>query len=370
MWIMTKIKRDAKAQKQYYQVIVIAISLVCGMLIGVVILPPLLPPRILVETVVVTSSPEAYPSPDVNLSFIAPQESATSSIDVATEIAIMDSVPMCADVVRNAGGQYVFRIWLQQSMELYRLDEGGNNLCRLTNNHVNDDQPKWSPNGEEIAFVSALEGYGIYIMNADGTNITQVTTGGSAYSYPSWSPDGTKLIFQATIDEVFDIYRINVDGSNLQNLTKQERLDSMPVYSPDGQFIAFISDRIFNPYSIYNPLPQRRSYDIYMMNSDGHNAHRLTVTRGVETYPSWSPDSQQLVFVANYTEITIMNKDGSNIRQLTTGDYPIWLPDGQKIAFVQHHIYTMNPDGSNIQQVSQFDIPIGSGIQHLDYTIP
>jgi dipeptidyl aminopeptidase/acylaminoacyl peptidase len=375
---MTKIKNDSKLPRNYQQLVIVGVTAILGIFIGLVILSPLVASP--VEFIMITNTPANYSAPQVNLSFVSPQESATPFTSLAenalqratevigTEVAFEMIVPMCSAIERATGGQYIFRIWLQQSMELYRLDENGLNLCRLTNNHVNDDQPKWSPDGQQIAFVSAIDGYGIYVMDADGTDVQHIITGGSAYSYPSWSPDGTKLIFQATIDEVFDIYRINIDGSNLENITNQERLDSMPVYSPNGEFIAFVSDRTFNPYSGQNPLPQDWSYDIYMMNADGLNVRRLTVAGRSETNPSWSPDSQQLVFVANYVQIAVMNKDGSNIRHLTIGNYPIWLPDGQRIAFIYNHIHTVNVDGSNMEQISYFDIPSGSGIEHLDYT--
>ncbi len=57
---------------------------------------------------------------------------------------------------------------------------------------ADDDQPAFSPDGEQIAFHSSREGGGIFVMGRTGEAVKRVTHMGF---HPSWSPDGTQLAF-------------------------------------------------------------------------------------------------------------------------------------------------------------------------------
>jgi TolB protein len=71
--------------------------------------------------------------------------------------------------------------------------------------------------------------------------------------------------------------------------------------------IAFTSDRDGN-------------FEIYVMDSNGKNARRLTSTRATERTAVWSPDGRRIVFSSDGNgpaEIYLMNADGSNVVSLT-----------------------------------------------------
>jgi tRNA A-37 threonylcarbamoyl transferase component Bud32 len=78
---------------------------------------------------------------------------------------------------------------------------------------------------------------------------------------------------------------------------------------------------------------------------------------------SWAPDGQQIVFSAvpapgKPQKLFVMNVDGSNLRQITSGDTydheAAWSPDGQWIAFHRDcGLWIIRPDGSGAQVVLQ-----------------
>ena len=73
--------------------------------------------------------------------------------------------------------------------EIYVMNADGSNLRRLTNHPAGDGTPTWSPNSQQIAFVSDRTGTPqIYLMGADGSNVRRITMNESWADQPTWSP--------------------------------------------------------------------------------------------------------------------------------------------------------------------------------------
>ena len=71
--------------------------------------------------------------------------------------------------------------------EIYITDPDSAGHIRLTHNEVRDDQPVWSPNGKQIAFVSYLDGDAeIFLMGSDGGEQTRLTNNDGDDISPSW----------------------------------------------------------------------------------------------------------------------------------------------------------------------------------------
>ncbi len=102
----------------------------------------------------------------------------------------------------------------------------------------------------QLAFVSDRTGVPqIWMMDADGTNLRQITSVPSGACQPNWSPDGNQLVFISPCHGKSELYpgaslfTINVDGSNLQPLPLAPEGDFDPTWSSDGKKIAFTSLR-------------------------------------------------------------------------------------------------------------------------------
>ena len=242
--------------------------------------------------------------------------------------------------------------------EIYVMSIDGSGLARLTNDPGFDDSPALSPDGRQVAFLTARHDptpqfpnlkYEIYVMNADGSNQRRLTTTEAAEDHPAWSPDGRWISFDADYDGdgFYEIYILQPDGSNLTRLTSGSYNDQFADWSPDGKKIAFSSDRNGN-------------WDIFVMNSAGSNQQPLTGSPNWELFPAWSPDGKQIAFNSlvprsRNTDIFLIDADGSNLRQLTNSpgfdENPAWSPDGSQIALQTQRdgnfeLYVMNPDGS------------------------
>ena len=85
-----------------------------------------------------------------------------------------------------------------------------------------DEEPKWSMDGQRIAFSStrAQKGnFNIYVMNADGSNIVRMTDHPSNEQGPVWAHDGQSLFFTGERDGRGEIYRVWVNDKRVERIT-------------------------------------------------------------------------------------------------------------------------------------------------------
>ncbi len=201
---------------------------------------------------------------------------------------------------------------------------------------------------------------GICEMDWNGRNshVMAETPGFTGVTNVDWSPDNTHLVVSYEEPQAGNcatgclprIYIMDADGSHGHWLSTTTN-DTAPRWSPDGKQIVFIS--------VVWGTPQ-----LFIASADGSNRRQLTTGDYETADPDWSPDGKLIAF-ASYRDgnedIYVMNADGSNEQRLTTNpnrdDQPAWSPDGKFIAFRSFRdqvfeIYVMNADGSNQHRVT------------------
>jgi Tol biopolymer transport system component len=205
-------------------------------------------------------------------------------------------------------------------LEIYIADLNGIALHQLTHNTASDFAPQWSPGGDQIAFVSDRDGLdSIYLMNVDGSNQIRLIRDNIAYvalaDVLTWSPDSRYLLFTQYIDTHLVICSVDSKGTSGHCLTSAQSDANVPVWSPDGQDVAFVAS-----------VDGRTEIDV--VRADGIGQQRITSDElnddvGV---PDWSRDGTSIVF-ASGGQIWTVQRDGTHLRRLTTsgGSQPIWL---------------------------------------------
>ncbi|MFQ6039525.1 MAG: S9 family peptidase [Candidatus Poribacteria bacterium] len=123
---------------------------------------------------------------------------------------------------------------------------------RLTEGDFHVSDHRWSPDGKQIAFVSApspkadhlMFNATIQIIDVETKAIRKLTPYGGGESAPRWSPDGNLLAFLYRTDDVNhlqkDIYIIPPEGGTPTNLTSDfDHNEVAPIWSPDGESLYF-----------------------------------------------------------------------------------------------------------------------------------
>jgi hypothetical protein len=138
------------------------------------------------------------------------------------------------------------------NLEIYVMDADGGNPVRLTETDEWEYLPAWSPDGEQIAFLSNRDNDAeIYVMNVDGSNPVRLTDAEGFDSTPTWTADGTHIIFLTDRDGNQEVYRMTATGGNPTNLTNNPVMDDgFATIAPDGTIV--YRTRITNNVDIHD----------------------------------------------------------------------------------------------------------------------
>jgi len=133
-------------------------------------------------------------------------------------------------------------------------------------------------------------------------------------------------VMSMSLDGNTNIYTMDLRTRVKTRLTNDSNIDTSPCYSPDGTQITFNSDRGGTP-------------QLYVMNADGSNPHRISFNGSNYGTPVWSPRGDLIAFTkiqGNSFFIGVMHPDGSGERLLTESyldEGPTWSPNGRVIMF-------------------------------------
>lgn len=240
------------------------------------------------------------------------------------------------------------------NVEIYVMRLDGTGLRRLTENEAEDNYPRWSPDGFQLAFISWREteedtiGFSkVMLINADGSGERFLGIE-KASLFPDWSPDGSLLAAAVTTN--LSLYRN--DGTLVRWLTQGIGIvDRYPDWSPDGTRLVFSS---------HNNGPDESN--IHMINASGGGARLLVDAARFDVTPAWSPDGAWIAFSSNDTtnvnwNLNLVRSDGSGLRTITQGFYPRWSPDGEWISFTRYEgiesdMFIIRPDGTDERRLT------------------
>jgi len=279
------------------------------------------------------STPQALPTPAVTvnntgaIAFFSARDGVNHIYLMnadGTDVTQLTSGPFPESSLSWSRDGTKLAFWRQQDGEaIYTMNADGSNEQRLSPSPGYDIFPSWSPDGTQLVYTRIVSPPAnaqqlpitqIMIMNADGTNVRSILNNNMFNTEPRWSPNGSKILFMSAIGgNGVQIYTMNTDGTNLTALTNVGT-NGDPVWSPDGSKIAFGSNR-----------EGGGKLDIFTMNADGSGVQQLThfLPPDEAGDTGWSSDGSQIAFEWDigsddqsnpnaYAEVWVMNADGTN----------------------------------------------------------
>lgn len=235
---------------------------------------------------------------------------------------------------------YIVAEYISPELSNFRLEKSDYDGARaqvLLESQEPIMSPSWSPNGQDVAYVSfETDLPRIYIQNIATGDRSQITNYPNINSSPVWSPDGTKLAMVLSKDGSPDIYVQDLTSNQLIRVTDHPLIDTEPSWTEDGRSIVFMSDRTGQP----------QIYQIEV-GASSFNVERLTYDCFQCMKAKFLPDGVNLVHVRRETrqdpnyQIAILNIE--TLRVITLTDTS--LDESPSVA----------PNGSMIMYATKFD---------------
>jgi Tol biopolymer transport system component len=195
--------------------------------------------------------------------------------------------------------------------------------------------------------------------------LTERRSHGRIFLAPALTPDGKTLAFFGDEGGFFvDLWLADAETGRVErrlvkstqnnNYESLRFINSAGAFSPDGRYFAFAAK--------HKDRDDLVIFDV----KRGREERRIRLGLNSVQTPQWSPDGRQLVFTgfsSGFTDLFIVNRDGTDLRRLTNDKYadlhPAWSPDGTTIAFV-----TDRGPGTDFDQLRFGNLRIA--LLHLD----
>ena len=270
--------------------------------------------------------------------------------------------------------------WEFYQYNICTMNPDGTDLRRLTNDGISRN-PRWSPDGERIAYISGLDGAkSLHIMWADGTENKRLIKREYDIRDFWWSPRSHALLVVVEIDRPKDRlenWEVTVDGKIKRWRSQQWAMGWLhwdakgekvkepkrrvlevlpkgtkwPEWSPDRKWIAFQTEGLL---ALAEP-------DVINMSRKWFLQRDEPPCGKIE---EWSPDGKQLLFYVS-GDICVATVEQGRFKNyqnisLYRGRNATWSPDGSQVAFIganldrrrTSEIFTIDVDTGKMQQIT------------------
>ena len=207
----------------------------------------------------------------------------------------------------------------------------------------------------------------LWIANRDGSNPHRLTSHEGNEASPRFSPDGQSIAFSAEYDGNQDVYLMSIRGGSPKRLTFHPARDLVEGFTPDGTSVLFSSNR--NVFT-------RRHTKLFTISIEGGFPNQLPIPHGLRA--SYSSDGKKIAYIPiperfnqwkNYrggttSRIWIYDTTNHAVQQVRqpagrcNDTDPVFV--GDRVYFRsdrngEFNLYSFDPASEAIQQLTQHD---------------
>lgn len=314
------------------------------------------------------------------------------------------NVPQLSDPQLTPDGKHVAYVLNEADWKanrrighIWRIGADGTAPLQMTNGKEGERMPRWSPDGQWLAFLGRRPAKSdekpediktqIHLMRADGGEARPLTAHATSVADFVWAPDGRTIFFVAedpktdeekkretakddvyAFDENFKqrhLWTVEVAGGSERRLTEGDFSIQSFSLSRDGKRI--VAHR--GPSPLFGDADRS---EVWIMDASGANAKPLTTNAIPEGGASLSPDGSHVMFLADMNEkfetyynqkVFLVPSDGGAVRLLTP-DLPyeveraVWSADGRTIYFtantgVENQLFRMPAGGGKPEALTR-----------------
>ena len=239
--------------------------------------------------------------------------------------------------------------------DIFRMPIEGGEAELISGGVSYEQQPRFSPDGATIAFISDRGGAdNIWLMNADGSNRRQLTEEEDPLpTAPYWTPDGDYIVAKRHVRDTRslgggEIWLYHTRGGSGVELVEKSSFTSEqnePAVSPDGRWVYYDFTGPFD----YNKDVHDGIFQINRFDRLTGEVEAVTRDPGGGVRPTPSPDGRSLAFIRR-----VRTKSVLFVRDLSTGaERPVFdgLDQDQMETWTVHGAYpafAWTPDSKSI----------------------
>jgi len=261
--------------------------------------------------------------------------------------------------------------------------DGSRPPWQFTTSPQSASSPRWSPDGQSLAFTSARPDNQasagsaeqprpqVYVLSMVGGEARRVTSLKNGVSNFQWSPDGNRLVVVSRIgpsdgrteskdrsdvrhyknssykfndsgwfdDRRTHLWVVDIKAGNAKQITEGDDWnDSDPQWSPDGTKLAFVSNRSGKEYE------DNRNSDVWVISATGGSLTKISDHDESDNSPRWSPDGRTIAFTGelhdrDHPKVFLAPASGGAPSVLAANGLDLiptgleWASDGKSIYF-------------------------------------